>query len=296
VQGIKGANFRNLLVEWTRGPHPDNGAYGVYPVLCEDVLVEECKVTDCSDAGIYVGQSKNVIVRNCAAERNVMGIEIENTIGADVYGNICKGNTGGLGVFTLPGLEQKSGSHCRVYDNEIVDNNHENFAKPGNIVANVPPGTGLMIMANDHVDAYQNKIVGNNTSNVLVISYLATQTKFDDPAFDPYPEAVYIHDNEIADGGQDPKGTLGALLQVALAEDKVPNIIYDGILPPEDRLLDGQLPPDKKIYFKNNGDADFICLDMARLMADEKPEMIRDIAVFEGEHPPLEAIVIEGVE
>lgn len=296
VQGIKGATFRRVLVEWSRGPHPDNGAYGVYPVLTEDVLVEHCKVTDCSDAGVYVGQSKNVIVRNNVTERNVMGIEIENTTGADVYDNVSKNNTGGMGVFTLPGLEKKDGSHCRVYNNEIADNNHENFAKPGNIVASVPPGTGLMIMANDHVEVFNNKIRNNQTSNISVISFLATGTKFDDPAYDPYPEAVYIHDNEVVDGGKDPQGEFGVLLRSAIPEMPVPDIIYDGILPPEDRLVDGQLPDDKKIYFKNNGDADFVYLDMTKLLAGDSSGMTRDIKLFEGEHPPLTAITIEGVE
>ncbi|MBX3412240.1 MAG: right-handed parallel beta-helix repeat-containing protein [Pirellulales bacterium] len=296
VQGIDGCTFRRVLVEWTRGPHPDNGAYGVYPVLSKNVLVEHCTVTDCSDAGVYVGQSENVIVRNNIAERNVMGIEIENTTGADVYDNICRGNTGGLGVFTLPGLDKKDGSHCRVYNNEITDNNHENFAKAGNIVASVPSGTGLMIMANDHVEVFNNKIRNNQTSNVSVISFLATGTKYDDPKFDPYPEAVYIHDNEISDGGKNPQGEFGLLLKTVITEMPVPDIIYDGILPPEDRLVDGQLPPEKGIYFKNNGDADFVYLDMVKLQEGDPSGMTRDLSKFEGELPPLSAIVIEGVE
>jgi parallel beta-helix repeat protein len=151
VEGVKGVTFRNLLVEWTRGPHPDNGAYGVYPVLCEDVLIEDCRVTDCSDAGVYVGQSKNIIVRRNQAERNVAGIEIENTVGADVYDNVATNNAGGLLVFSLPGLKQKNGSKCRVFNNQIIANNHQNFAKPGNIVATVPPGSGVIIMANNAI-------------------------------------------------------------------------------------------------------------------------------------------------
>jgi len=296
VQGVDGCTFRRVLVHWSRGPHTDNGAYAIYPVLSKNVLVEHCTVTDCSDAGVYVGQSENVIVRNCKAEKNVMGIEIENTTGADVYDNVCTGNTGGLGVFTLPGLEKKDGSHCRVYNNEIYDNNHPNFAKPGNTVASVPPGTGLMVMANDDVEVFNNKIRNNETSNVSVISFLATGTKFDDPKYDPYPEAVYIHDNEIVDGGKNPQGEFGVLLKSVISELPAPDIIYDGILPPADRLVDGQLPPDKKIYFKNNGDADFVFLDMAKLQEGDPSGMSRDITPFVGEHPPLSAIVIEGVE
>ena len=75
-----------------------------------------------SDAGIYVGQSANVVVRRNEAWENVAGIEIENTTGADVYGNRAHGNTGGLLVFSLPELPVKDGRDARVYDNDITDN------------------------------------------------------------------------------------------------------------------------------------------------------------------------------
>ena len=72
------------------------------------------------------------------------GIEIENTIGADVYGNTTEDNTGGMLVFTLPNLPKKEGRQCRVFGNEIRANNRENFARPGQMAGNIPPGSGLL--------------------------------------------------------------------------------------------------------------------------------------------------------
>lgn len=293
VQGVKGVTFRRVLVEWTRGPDPDNGAYGVYPVLCENVLIEDCVVTDCSDAGVYVGQSKNVIVRRNRAERNVVGIEIENTIGADVYNNVSTNNAGGLAVFALPGLEQKVGRQCRMFNNEVYANNHVNFAKEGNIVASVPSGTGLMIMANEEVEAFNNEIRDNRTANVLIISYLSTQREYDDPQYDPFPTAIHIHDNEISGGGQDPQGDFGALLRSAIGTP-APDIIYDGVLPQDDRVVDGELVAEKSVVIKNNGDATFINLDMTRVMSNEEPQMNRDLAAHDGTLEPLEPISIPG--
>jgi parallel beta-helix repeat protein len=293
VQGVQGVTFRKVKVLWTRGPSAENGAYGVYPVLCSDVLIEQCIVTDCSDAGIYVGQSQNVIVRENRAERNVAGIEIENTVGADVYDNVATNNSGGLLIFSLPGLEKKLGSHCRAWNNELYANNHANFAKPGTTVATIPPGSGLIVMANDEVRVFENKIYDNQTSNVSVISYLATQQKFDDPGYDPYPEAVYIHDNEIHGGGKNPEGDIGMLLKGAFGED-VPEMIYDGIVDQE-KLVDGKLPENLGIYFKNNGEATFANIDLASLIKGDTPNFVRDISVYEGELPPLPEISIEGV-
>lgn len=296
TQGVKDITFRNVRVEWTRGPNPDNGAYGIYPVLCENVLIEGCFVTDCSDAGVYVGQSNNVIVRNCRAERNVAGIEIENTVGADVYDNESTNNTGGLLVFALPGvkMEKKDGRQCRVFNNKLYKNNHPNFAKEGNIVATVPPGTGLLIMANDEVEVFNNEISDNDTTNISIVSYLINRIKYDDPAYDPYCEGIYIHDNKLSGGGENPGGDF-ALVVSGLGLRKLPDIMWDGIVD-EKKLVDGKLPPEKRIYFKNNGDADFVNIDGPSILTDSPPNVSTDMAPHEGELPPLSPIKLPGVK
>ena len=84
-KGADRITYKQLTVEWSGEPDEANGAYGVYPVESKDVLVENVTVRGASDAGIYVGQSSNIIVRNSVVEFNVAGIEIENSTGADVY-------------------------------------------------------------------------------------------------------------------------------------------------------------------------------------------------------------------
>ena len=163
TNGTKRIVFRNVRTEWTGGPKETNGGYGIYPVLCTDVLIEGCKVSGASDAGIYVGQSTNIIVRRNKVEKNVAGIEIENCTKADVYENVATDNSGGILVFTMPDLPTKDGRECRVFNNKVVANNHENFAPKGNIVASVPPGTGVMILANDEVEVFDNTIEKNQT-------------------------------------------------------------------------------------------------------------------------------------
>src|SRR5499427_3605740 len=46
--------IRGVRVEWTGGPKTTNGAYGIYPVKTQNVLVEDSVVIGASDAGIYV--------------------------------------------------------------------------------------------------------------------------------------------------------------------------------------------------------------------------------------------------
>jgi parallel beta-helix repeat protein len=162
----KGADqiiYRYLTVEWTGGPDEANGAYGVYPVESKNVLVENVTVRAASDAGIYVGQSENIIVRNSVVEFNVAGIEIENSMNADVYGNIARNNTGGILVFDLPDLPVSGGNSTRIFDNEIIENNTRNFAPAGNIVASVPSGTGVIVMANRNVHVFDNNFDNNKS-------------------------------------------------------------------------------------------------------------------------------------
>ena len=151
VIGAMGINMINLRTEWTGGPKSTNGAYGFYPVESEDVLIDGCVAIGASDAGIYVGQSKNIIVRNSIAQYNVAGIEIENSYYADVYNNLASHNTGGILIFDLPDLPQQGGHHIRVFENQSIDNDTDNFAPEGNIVGEVPRGTGIIIMANSDV-------------------------------------------------------------------------------------------------------------------------------------------------
>ena len=135
----EGSNIviRRVRTEWTNGVDEKNGAYGIYPVQTTNLLVEACVAIGASDAGIYVGQSSNVIVRNNRAEFNVAGIEIENTIGADVYGNTATNNTGGILVFNMPDLPQE-GHSTRLFRNTITANNTDNFGAEGTPVASVP--------------------------------------------------------------------------------------------------------------------------------------------------------------
>ena len=114
VIGAKGISMINLRTEWTGGPKSTNGAYGFYPVESEDVLIDGCVAIGASDAGIYVGQSKNIIVRNSIAQYNVAGIEIENSYYADVYDNLASHNTGGILIFDLPDLPQQGGHHLSL--------------------------------------------------------------------------------------------------------------------------------------------------------------------------------------
>jgi parallel beta-helix repeat protein len=238
----KGADrivYYKLRVEWTGGAKESNGAYGIYPVESKDVLVDNVMVRGASDAGIYVGQSQNIIVRNNLVLENVAGIEIENSFDADVHDNLATRNTGGILVFDLPNLPQMGGRNIRVFENVVVDNMTPNFAPKGNIVANVPTGTGVLVMANRNVHVFDNMLGQHGTANVMVIGY---RYPFDDPKYDPIAKGVAIWGNQHEQAGWDPKISGGAELAKALG-GALPPIFWDGTGGPEAKPYVGDVVP-----------------------------------------------------
>jgi hypothetical protein len=269
VQECKGISFRNLKVGWTTGADSTNGSYGLYPVTCENVLVENCDVFGASDAGIYVGQSKNIIVRNNHVHENVAGIEIENSTNAEVYGNTANRNTGGICVFDMPDIPVKKGGFVRVYDNTVADNNLKNFAPVGNSVAVVPAGTGSFILSAQHVEFYHNTFTNHKTCGTAIISYMILGRPLKDSLYDPFYSGIYVHDNTYtnAAGVPDTSREMGSLLHRAFPTG-VPEIVLDGIFDP--RMVDATtgLPKgDEAVCIKNNGKAMVVNLDAAHNFA-----------------------------
>ena len=263
-QYVNGITFRRIKTQWLGGPSSLNGAYGLYPVQCENIMIEHCIAIGASDAGIYVGQSNNIIVRNCEVFQNVAGIEIENSIKADVHSNNVHNNTGGILVFDLPDLIQKEGKQIRIYDNIVKENNLDNFAPKGNIVAKVPAGTGIMIMATEYVEIFNNTIIDNKTAGTTVVSYFITQEKTKDTQYNPYTSAIYIYDNVYIRKPQLPTlaNEIGVLLFTHFFRS-VPDIIYDGMPDPKYQNIDGTIPANRRLCLRNNSNARYLNLDLS---------------------------------
>jgi parallel beta-helix repeat protein len=289
VIGADGINMVRLRTEWQGGPKETNGAYGFYPVESKNVLIDGCVAIGASDAGIYVGQSQHIIVKNSIAQYNVAGIEIENSFYADVFDNIASHNTGGILIFDLPDLPQQGGHHVRVFRNKAINNDTDNFAPEGNIVGEVPRGTGIIIQANSEVEVFDNDIYGNGTVNLSIVTY---GYETEDENYNPHPKSIQIHGNRFGEGGFDPDVETGELASIlfALSEGDMPDIFWDGILPTSQLIL-GQ-PNNEKLVMSNNGDATFLTLNPIKYMLPFFDPVERDIAEYDGEIRPLPPVVL----
>ncbi len=248
--------LRALRVEWTGGASTRNGAYGLYPVRTRNVLIEDCLVIGASDAGIYVGQSEDIVVRRNRARQNVAGIEIENSRRADVYDNDVTENTGGVLVFNMPNLSQR-GEGTRVYRNRIYANNTANFGAKGTPVASVPAGSGVVVNSNDVVEIFDNELRDNATAHIIISSYFSTGYMTQDGVaenFDPYPEAIHVHGNRYSGGGDSPDGLELKMIKLALfgLGGRFPSVLWDGYLDPK-KLQGGRLPPELALCVRDSG-------------------------------------------
>ncbi len=188
----------------------DDGEYGLFPVFSSNGVIEHCRASGHSDTGIYVGQSHHVIIRGSVAFGNVNGIELENSSDVRAVGNETFDNVAGILVVLLPGLDVKTSANILVAGNRVHDNNHPNFAAPGEIESFVPSGSGILVVGTDRTRVSQNVVMGNAFTGIAVGSTLLLGALAGLPpeAFadiEPNPDGARITGNVVTrNGGASP--------------------------------------------------------------------------------------------
>lgn len=275
-----GIIFDELIVGWTGIADSTNGAYGLYPVLCTNVIIRNCVVFGASDAGIYVGQSDTVLIENNVTYWNVAGIESENSKEVMIRNNESYENTGGILVFDLPGLTQY-GENIEVYGNKVYENNTANFAPSGNMVGVTPPGTGILVLATKGVQIHDNVLRNNRTIAIGMVSYalleamggedntggggsreeLEKQNELD-AYYDPFVGNVNVYNNSYENSYLLPNldNDFGKLFLFKFGFS-IPQIAWDGLKSPNYYLEDGSVNPDYLICVNEADDIISVNLD-----------------------------------
>lgn len=276
IAGGRNHVVRRVRTAWTGGAKSGNGTYGIKVAQAESILIEDSVAVGASAAGIYIGQSNNVVVRNSRAESNVAAIELDNTRNADLYNNTLLKNSSGILLLNLPDNPQAS-EIIRVHDNKIFDNNRANFGAAGTASAAVATGSGIVINAADRIEIFGNYIADNKTANIIIGSYFTagyfSEEQIMADGFDPYPEGIFIHANKFSGGGEAPEkldweelrethfGTNGSLA----------DIVWDGYINPA-KVTNGKLPARDRICV-DNSQAGIVNIDAANNYAKVNKSM-----------------------
>jgi len=205
----------------------NNKEYGIFPVHCNNGLIEFCIATGSADTGIYVGQSTNVKMQFNTAYANVIGLEVENSSFVDVEFNSAYNNVAGIMVDVLPGHDIKTCSNINVRSNRFYNNNHENFGDTAELESSVPVGSGVIILGADQTVVEGNTVTGNDFTGIVVFSTLVLSVIAGVPPeeilsdIEPNPDGNIIVRNTLRNNGSNPPEIPGLPLPGV-------DLLYDG--------------------------------------------------------------------
>jgi hypothetical protein len=105
----------------------------------------------------------------------------------------------------------------------------------------------VIVLAADQIEVTDSDITGNLSAGVAITSFatiaLIANRKYDDPAYDVFPETIYVHDNRMSGNATDP--------QSVLADLGGADVLWDGVVDPAKDNASGAL----SICAKGNGAA-----------------------------------------
>lgn len=195
---------------------------GIKIANAANVLVQQIAASGASGAGMKIGQSRNVIVRDSALNANGVGILVENVTAADLFGNAIMNNGAGVIVLNAPGAEE--GRDIRIFRNEIGGNNNARSDAAADPNQSIALATGVAIIAGRNVHIFDNTIGRHGGVNILIAAY---RDRFDDARFNPLPRDIAIHDNRMGRQGFAPSDALKPLAENGTA---LPDVLWDGAM------------------------------------------------------------------
>jgi len=213
--------LHGVQVAWTHGPLPTNGAFGLRAEGAQDLLIEDCAAFSAAGSGIYLGRSRNVIVRRCHLEQNVAGLVVTASTLVDVTASVATGNSVGVLVSGAGGVR---GEGTRLFGNHIYKNNLANFAPRAAVAVGLSAGTGVALRAASRVEVFDNDISENQSANIFIGTAASGAS-----AAARYPDEIFIHDNRFTGGGNAPQdGQLRVIRATLFGDGPLPDIVWDG--------------------------------------------------------------------
>jgi parallel beta-helix repeat protein len=202
----------------------DNDEYGIFPSHVFDGRLDHSFASGANDTGHYIGQSFDSRVDHNVATGNVSGFELENSVGIRADHNLSFGNTGGILSFDLPFLDAKVNGDNVIDHNVVMNNDRPNTCSdPEDTVCQVPPGTGILLMAVDENLVKANLVTGNDSYGIAVANICLAQELPEEICagldIEPNPDDNSVISNVVLGNGSNPAPALPPVFAKDLAWD-----------------------------------------------------------------------------
>jgi len=239
----------------------DNLENGLWPTLSANGLVKNNVSYGSLDSALWVEASENVRVVGNDLHHSPTGFEV--TVSNEIYAedNDIHDNTVGVGLYHpssagLPPLEPfERNGFWHIVNNRIYDNNFPNPAPEGSIVAELPPGIGILVTGVDNIDIENNLIENNDFLGISIVDYCVvvagTRADCEDnppQVTDTTPEHNRVIGNTLVDNHGDPppgpfQDFAADILEVAGADNCYSDNTIENTPPLEPLTIPSPLPP-----------------------------------------------------
>ncbi|WP_299941289.1 right-handed parallel beta-helix repeat-containing protein [uncultured Microbulbifer sp.] len=201
--------------QFVRNVSVNNLNNGIYPTLSANGLVRDNISYGSLDTAMWVAGSENIRVIGNELFGSVIGFEITVSNQVQASHNKIYDNTVGIGLFhpngagnpPLPVMENWVIEH-----NHIYDNNRPNDAPDGSFQADLPPGTGVLLMGVSNHVVGKNRVANNGFVGIGILGWCSATTGTDNscetrpPISDPAANDNQISLNTLNGNGESPPG------------------------------------------------------------------------------------------
>lgn len=213
--GIWLRHVTNFVIEGNESIN--NLENGIWPTLSTNGEVRKNVSYGAKDSALWVEASENVRVVENDLSMSPTGLEV--TVSNDIYmeGNIVHDNVVGVGLYHPSGAGLPPSEwpptpfrNWQLTNNKIYSNNMPNTIT-GGLVAELPPGGGVLVLGVQDVKIEDNEIEDNDFFGIALIDYCVAVDGTDNscgnnPPYyeDTSPEDISIVGNTVTGNGGDP--------------------------------------------------------------------------------------------
>jgi parallel beta-helix repeat protein len=238
----------------------DNLENGIWPTLSANGLVKDNVSYGSLDSALWVEASEDVRVVGNDLHHSPTGLEVTVSYEITAENNDIHDNTVGVGLYHpssagLPPLEPfERNGYWHILDNDIHDNNFPNPAPEGSIVAELPPGIGILVTGVDNLDIQNNRIENNDFLGISIVDYClvvagtqADCTENPPQVEDVVPEYNRVIGNTLVNNHSDPapspfQALAADVLEIATTEPEAANCYSDNVIENTPPLLPLTIP------------------------------------------------------